>query len=198
MEKIILTDCDGVLLDWMSEFRIWMINHGYEYQPNRDHEYHLHNQYKDVPAEDIKHIVCTFNESAAIGFLPAFKDSAHYVKRLYEDHGYRFRVITSLSLDKSATVLRESNLHDIFGNAIESVICLDTGASKDAELEQYRDSGMYWIEDKYENFKAGMNLGLNSILVEHNHNNYYDTAGGHRVPNWKEIYKIITKEIDNE
>ena len=29
-EKTILTDCDGVLLDWEWAFNCWMIQHGFE------------------------------------------------------------------------------------------------------------------------------------------------------------------------
>jgi hypothetical protein len=84
------------------------------------------------------------------------------------------------------------NLRKIFGNAIESVICLDTGADKDEALAPYKDSGLFWIEDKYANFKTGLNLGLKSILVEHGHNMNEDTTGGFKVKSWKEIYSIIT------
>ena len=83
------------------------------------------------------------------------------------------------------------NLRKIFGNAIESVICLDTGADKDEALAPYKDTGMYWIEDKYANFKTGLNLGLKSILIEHGHNMNEDTTGGFKVKTWKEVYNII-------
>ena len=29
MQKIILTDCDGVVLDWEEGFSIWMEHHGH-------------------------------------------------------------------------------------------------------------------------------------------------------------------------
>ena len=50
------------------------------------------------------------------------------------------------------------------------LVCLDTGADKDDALERYRDSGLYWIEDKVQNANLGATLGLNSILIEHSHN----------------------------
>ena len=137
-----------------------------------------------------KKVVKTFNESAAIGFLPALRDSAHYVKRLHEEHGCMFRVITSLSLDKNAQKLREMNLRKIFGNAIETVICLDTGADKDGALSPYKDSGMWWIEDKPANADVGHAMGLKSILIEHGHNMHH-TCDYPIVKDWKEIYKIV-------
>jgi hypothetical protein len=99
-------------------------------------------------------------------------------------------VITSLSLDRNAAKLREMNLNKLFGNAIESVICLDTGADKDSALEFYRDSGMWWIEDKPENADVGHAMGLKSILVEHGHNMHH-VCPYPVVKNWREIYSII-------
>jgi hypothetical protein len=171
-----------------------MQERGYTLTADNKKSYYLHHHYNELDEKDAKRIVKQFNESAAIGFLPALRDSAHYIKRLHEEHGYEFRVITSLSLDKNAQRLREMNLRKIFGNAIESVICLDTGADKDEALAPYKDSGLWWIEDKYANFKTGLNLGLKSILVEHGHNMNEDTTGGFKVKSWKEIYKIIVAE----
>jgi FMN phosphatase YigB (HAD superfamily) len=192
--KLILTDADGVLLDWEWAFSVWMQERGYTMVEGAKTSYYLHEHYQELEKKDSKKVVKQFNESAAIGFLPALRDSAYYVKRLHEEHGYQFRVITSLSLDKNAGKLREMNLRKLFVNAIESVICLDTGADKDTALEPYRDSRMWWIEDKWENFRTGIDMGLKSVLVEHGHNMTQDTSGGYKVTTWKEIFDLIVKE----
>ena len=188
--RIILTDCDGVLLDWEWAFSVWMQERGYTLTADNKKSYYLHHHYNELEEKDAKKVVKTFNESAAVGFLPALRDATYYVKRLYEEHGYQFRVITSLSLDRNAAKLREMNLNKLFGNAIESVICLDTGADKDTALEFYRDSGMWWIEDKPENADVGHEMGLKSILVEHGHNMHHECPYP-LVKNWREIYSII-------
>ena len=188
--KLILTDSDGVLLDWEWAFSVWMQERGYTLTADNKKSYHLHHHYNELEEKDAKKVVKTFNESAAIGFLPALRDSAHYVKRLHEEHGCMFRVITSLSLDKNAGKLREMNLRKIFGNAIETVICLDTGADKDHALAPYRDSGLWWIEDKPENADVGHAMGLKSILIEHGHNMHH-LCTYPVVKNWKEIYNMV-------
>jgi hypothetical protein len=192
MEKIILTDADGVLLDWEWAFSVWMRERGYTLLDSGKSSYYLHEHYLELDATDAKKVVKQFNESAAIGFLPALRDSTYYVKRLHEEHGFQFRVITSLSLDKNAGKLREMNLRKIFGDAIESVICLDTGADKDQALEPYRNSNMFWIEDKPSNADVGHAMGLRSILVEHGHNMHH-ACEYPVVKNWKEIYETIVK-----
>jgi hypothetical protein len=88
------------------------------------------------------------------------------------------------------------NLEKLFGKtAFEELVCLDTGADKDEALEQYRDSGLYWIEDKLSNAQLGLDLGLKSILIEHGFNMNDDIPEGMtKVTNWKEIYENITGE----
>jgi hypothetical protein len=89
------------------------------------------------------------------------------------------------------------NLQKLFGkNTFTKLVCLPTGSDKDDALEPYRDSGLYWIEDKYANFKTGLNIGLKSILVEHGHNMNDDITGGFKAKNWREIYEIITGEVN--
>jgi FMN phosphatase YigB (HAD superfamily) len=192
MNKLILTDADGVLIDWEYAFSVWMRERGYKLTDTAKNTYYLHNHYEGLDKAEAKKLVKVFNESAAIGFLPALRDSVYYVKRLYEEHGYQFRVITSLSLDQNAGKLREMNLRKLFGNAIESVICLDTGADKDEALAPYKDSGMWWIEDKPENADVGHQLGLRTILVEHGHNMHHQ-CNYDLVKNWKQIYQLITE-----
>ena len=192
-KKLILTDADGVLLDWEWAFSVWMQERGFTIAEGSKKSYYLHHHYNELSEDSAKKVVKQFNESAAIGFIPALRDSTYYVKRLHEEHGYKFCVITSLSLDKNAGQLRKMNLRKIFGDAIDDVICLDTGADKDKALEPWRDSGLYWIEDKYSNYVTGLNMGLRSILLEHGHNMNEDPLNGVIVKNWKAIYELITK-----
>ena len=194
MNKIILTDADGVLLDWEWAFSVWMQERGYTLTAGNKKSYYLHHHYNELEEKDSKKVIKTFNESAAIGFLPALRDSVYYVKLLHEKHGYQFRVITSLSLDKNAQKLRGKNLRKFFGNAIESVICLDTGADKDSALSPYKDSGLWWIEDKPANADVGHAMGLKCSLIEHGHNMHH--ACDYPVAkNWHEIYKLVLTPV---
>lgn len=192
-QSVILTDCDGVLLNWEYAFAIWMEQHGFKKVPGSELEYDIGKQY-GIDRDQGKKLIKIFNESAAIGFLPPLRDAMYYVKRLHEEHGYVFHCITSLSKDPNAQKLREMNLAKLFGETVfEKVICLDTGADKDEVLSRYyKDTGCWWIEDKPENAVVGQNLGLKSVLVEHGHNMWHYHQGIPVAKNWKEIYKLIT------
>lgn len=193
-EKIILTDCDGVVLDWEEGFSVWMEHHGHNTVEGYQYMYNIGDRY-GVSKEQGSQMVKVFNESAAIGFLPPLRDAQYFVKKLHEQHQYKFIAITSLSLDPYAKELRERNLKKLFGDAFIDVVCLDTGADKDEILIEYgaKYPGNYWIEDKPENLNAGIDVGLNGILIEHGHNMDY-TGDANIVKNWNEIYNLITGE----
>ena len=192
LNKVILADCDGVLLDWEYAFNIWMQEHGFEEVPGSKLSYEMDERY-GIPKEQVRKLIRLFNESAAIGFLPALRDAMYYVKRLHEEHGYRFHCITSLSTDPNAVKLREQNLSKLFGKtAFERVVCLPTGADKNEALEEYRDTGCYWIEDKPVNAEAGLAAGLRPLVIEHGHNLHYYHEHITLVKNWRDVYRIVT------
>lgn len=189
--QLILTDIDGVCLDWEYAFDIYLQQHGFNKVEGGNLKYDIGKRY-GIDSVQGKKLIKIFNESAAIGFLPPLRDAMFYIKRLHEEHGYVFHAITSLSLDENAQELRRMNLSKLFGKtAFEEIIFLDTGADKDQALEQYRDTGYYWIEDKIVNCQVGSSLGLKSLLMEHGHNMNYEDPAIPRVKNWKEIYNII-------
>tara|TARA_B100001989_G_C24489331_1_gene438689 strand:+ start:589 stop:1185 length:597 start_codon:yes stop_codon:yes gene_type:complete len=195
-DKIILTDCDGVILDWEEGFSVWMEHHGHKKVDGYQYLYNIGERY-GMSSEAGNKLVKQFNESAAIGFLPPLRDAQFFVKKLHEQHQYKFICITSLSLDPYARQLRMRNLRKLMGDAFLEVICLDTGADKDDILMEYgmKYPGNYWIEDKPENVNWGIDAGLNGILIEHGHNMDY-TGQANVVLNWEEIYNLITqKEI---
>ena len=144
--KTILTDCDGVILDWEEGFSVWMEHHGHQKVEGYQYLYNIGQRY-GMSSEAGNKLVKQFNESAAIGFLPPLRDAQFFIKKLHEQHQYKFIAITSLSLDPYAKYLRERNLKKLFGDAFIDVICLDTGADKDEILKEYGGNfpGNYWI-----------------------------------------------------
>lgn len=193
MEKpVILTDVDGVLLNWEYAFSVWVKRHGFTQLSGTEHVYEIHKRYGMMP-EQKKMLVRMFNESAAIGFLPPLRDAVHYVQKLHREHGYVFHVITSLSLDRSACELRTQNLKKLFGDSVfERFVYLDTGADKNEALEEYAGSNLIWVEDKPENARVGMHYGLDSLLMEHGHNMNENLP---IVKNWKEIWEYATGSV---
>jgi hypothetical protein len=192
-KKLILVDADGVLLDWVYSFTTWMKRHGY---PEVMVEAYDMSIVYNMPKDDIQRLIRIFNESAAIYNIPPLRDAIKYLKKLHEEHGYVFHVISSLSTDWNAQHLRTKNLQNLFGSTMfEKFVYLDTGASKEVALEPYRDSGCYFVEDKIENAMYGNSIGLESVVMLHDFN--YKEAFENcltAADNWKGIYKIITRD----
>ena len=186
-KNLILTDVDGVLLDWETAFHDWMEMKGFVRGAISSYEMHLvYNERKDV----VKQLVKEFNSSAWMCCLNPLRDAVWGVEQLAAK-GWRFGVITSLSLDPYAGKLREENLKKHFGDVFEFVQCLDTGADKDEALLPYKDSGLYWIEDKPENAKLGADFGLNTFMLRHEHNATFHYDGVKNVDNWAQIVNSI-------
>jgi FMN phosphatase YigB (HAD superfamily) len=191
----ILTDIDGVVLDWEEGFSVWMEHHGHALVDGYQFMYNIGERY-GMTAEQGSKMVKQFNESAAIGFLPPLRDAQHYVKLLHERHNIDFVAITSLSLDPYAKMLRERNLKKLCGTAFKDVVCLDTGADKDDILQEYAElyPGAVWLEDKPENALAGHSLGLDTILIEHGHNMHDPLNKNFKVAvNWQAVYAYVTR-----
>lgn len=188
-DKLILTDADGVLLDWKYSFFRWM--------QKRGHEVKLTNSYDiskvfDISDQHSYDLIEQFNESANIGWIPSFRDSVKYVRELHEKHGFVFHCITSLSKDQYAGMLRTMNLEQLFGKTVfEKIEFLDCGANKHEVLLPYKDSGCLWIEDKPENAVDGYNLGLNSVLISHDFNDWFEHPYITKVDTWRDIYEML-------
>lgn len=192
-ENIILTDVDGVLLNWSQAFDVWMSKRVYEMNEEFKDEYDMTIRYS-LSKTEAYDMVKTFNESASIRKLAPFRDAIKYVKKLHEEHGYVFHVITSMTLDEDAWELRIENLERLFGkNVFQKYMFCNVAAHKRDKLKQYQDSGLFWIEDNYDNCVDGEELGLEPILMNHPFNSQIETSIP-RVNNWKEIYNIITGE----
>ena len=194
-EKIILTDCDGVCLDWETAFFTWMAHNGMNPVGEDWKLKYKVSQRFGVTQKEGQRLTNQFNSSAAIGFLPPLRDAQYYMKKLSEKHGYKFVAVTSLHSDPYAQELRTQNLKKLFGeDTFIEYYYLDCGADKDEILEElsHKYYGAPWVEDKYVNVEVGMKVGFQGFLIEHGHNlNYKGNA--QVVKNWEQIYDTLTK-----
>ena len=192
-EKVILTDCDGVLLDWSYAFSQWMARHGYVAREGFESNYAMAKRYGLDMAES-KRLIRMFNESASIRKVPPLRDAIKYVKKLHEEHGYVFHLITSMTNDQYAQNLRVKNLIEVFGPSVfEQYIFLDCGADKDEVLYKYKDTECWWIEDKIANAEEGLKVGLNPLLMNHDHNRDYE-GPIEKVYSWRDVYTTVLQQ----
>lgn len=194
-EKIILTDCDGVLVDWDTAFGRFMSERGHPRIPETDTEYNI-NLRHNITTHRAMSYIKEFNESEDIAHLSPFADSVQHVRLLF-DLGFKFIVITSISSHPNAKIYRTNNLIDLFGNVFEDIHCIEQGASKANILMNWADTGYFWIEDHMRQAEAGYEAGLKTILINHPYNFHYKTdlfpTVSYDTP-WNEIYNMVRNE----
>lgn len=191
MNKVILTDCDGVLLDWEHSFDRWAVSRGLSKKTTE--EYCIAATY-GTTSEAADRLIEDFNQSLYFAKLTPLRDAYKYVRKFYEDHGVVFHCVTSVGSDPMTAEARKENLDRVFGPGVfERVVCVGDG-KRDA-LSEYQNSYLPWVEDKVSNAELGHELGLDSFLVHHDHNKSEQIRlmeRGIRVVNgWREIYQAL-------
>ena len=203
--RIILTDVDGVLLEWEHHFTKWMLQrtlfdergaryHPHRLLPDKENTYEMAERFGVTKTEIRKHIR-EFNRSAWMGTQRPMLESQTWVKLLAAE-GWTFIPITSQTSDIPAQQLRKKRLGELFGDHIfTNYHILGTGADKDSALAEFHNTGLYWVEDKPHNAVAGLKYGLKPILIDHPYNRNFNHPDIIRVSNWKQIHEIVSGKI---
>ena len=201
--RIILTDVDGVLLEWEHHFTKWLQLRSYfDKNGNRNYPYKLldakHDDYDmskrfEISKETISQEIREFNRSAWMGTQRPMLESQTWVKLLHAE-GWTFVPITSQTSDIPGQALRKKRLGELFGEHVFSNYhILGTGADKDSALANFHDTGLYWVEDKPKNALAGLSYGLKPILIDHPYNRDFNHPDIIRVNNWKQIHEMLSR-----
>ena len=205
--RIILTDVDGVLLEWEHHFTEWMLQRSYfdnevgegyvgkkiypyKLLDNKENTYEMAERF-GLTKTEVRKEIREFNKSAWMGNQAPMLDSQTWVKLLAAE-GWTFIPITSQTSDIPAQLLRKKRLGELFGDHIfKNYHILDTGADKDSALAEFHNTGLYWIEDKPKNAVAGLKYGLKPILIDHPYNRDFNHPEIIRVSNWKQIHSLL-------
>jgi uncharacterized HAD superfamily protein len=201
--RIILTDVDGVLLEWEHHFTKWLQLRSYfNEHGTRNYPYKLSDTAKDdydmskrfgISKETISQEIREFNRSAWMGTQRPILESQTWVKLLHAE-GWTFVPITSQTSDVPGQELRKKRLGELFGEHVfTNYHILGTGADKDSALANFHDTGLYWVEDKPKNALAGLSYGLKPILIDHPYNRDFNHPDIIRVNNWKQIHEMLSR-----
>ena len=200
--RIILTDVDGVLLEWEHHFTKWMLQrtlfdekgaryHPYRLLPNKENTYEMAERF-GLTVTEIRKEIREFNRSAWMGTQRPMLESQTWVK-LMAAEGWTFIPITSQTSDIPAQQLRKKRLGELFGDHVfTNYHILGTGADKDGALAEFHNTGLYWVEDKPKNAVAGLKYGLKPILIDHPYNQDFEHPDIIRVSNWQDIHQIVS------
>lgn len=190
VENLILTDVDGVLLDWIGGFEKYM-KATYNLETIDASSYDIDHRFGIMTTDGGFSYIEEFNHSPLIGQLDAQRD-AHFFVRQLVNVGYKFVVITSLSKNDDSCDARIKNLETIFGeDAFHDFVFLDIGERKNDALKRFEGTGLPWIEDLPKNAMDGLNVGLETYLVDQSYNTDFAHPDIKRVDNWSQLFSHI-------
>lgn len=185
---IILTDVDGVLLNWGAGFSRFV----YEVTGVRCEEdiskYKLSKRFMDFDKRTITYLYKAFNRSFAGSNLAPWNDSIKYIHKMREK-GVQFHVITSFNPDVSDMTYyrhRIENLEKVFGVGVFDRI-IDIEEKQDYINKHYAGVADFFIEDKGENI-IGIDDSINTVLMQHPYNHDYDKYAKTTCLNWASFY----------
>lgn len=184
---LLLTDVDGVLLDWFSQFKSFIHSKNITPTADRPSDWSL----KDwLPDHDIVGLISEFNSSEAFGDLPPLPDAMAAIPQLRK-MGYRLVAVTSCSSEHGVVQRRRENLIRHFGH-FEDIICLPLGTRKLDVLELYHPT--WWVEDRFEHALEGVEAGHKAVLLNRPHNQHLSHPGLIRAQDWHEILVAIQRD----
>jgi len=200
--RIILTDVDGVLLEWENHFTQWMLKRShfvrgkrkqtYRLLPNKQSEYAMEKRFGVTPTI-IKREIREFNRSAWMATQPPLPEAVKFVKLLHAE-GWTLIPITSQTSDVPAQMLRKRLLSELFGEHVfQNYFILETGDNKDSALAEFKDTGLHFVEDKWQNCMTALKYGLKPILINHAYNQHFKNSKVMRVNNWKDIHTFLSR-----
>lgn len=190
MRETILTDVDGVLLNWLDPFLEFMDTRKERKVGEQHLDFHkLENLYVDTDHHDIDAAIEEFNNSDNFGKLPSIKKADLNVNQLY-CAGFDIVAITSSNTNNRSTKLRTHNLIDLYGGIFQDIIFVERRQSKQDILAEFMPS--YWVEDHYPNAIHGVEVGHQAIVIKHIYNRkHWDSPIVDWVEDWSEIFRKV-------
>ena len=197
VDKIILTDIDGVVFDWHTAFVRWMELQGYSSTGVIHHDAEIHNEF-GISLQEATVKREEFNASMACSVLEPMRESQRWINQLHQE-GFHFVAITSLSDKPIAQYYRYLNLEDYFDTDVfVDVRCLPAGAPKLEAMMDFEDSGLIYIDDRISNLEDALKVGLKPVMMKHAYNIHYNNKQVPQVANWADIYKYVQDVYNNK
>lgn len=189
MNKTILTDVDGVILDFLGAFEQWVIQQGYDINENAiGHDFDLSLAFKD-DVDAIQVIRDFFNTDMASNLMPLRESNIHLGE--LNDNGYDFIAITACPNLDDVLENRKNNIKNAIGFDFKQIIGAGFLSGKKDILSRYSPS--VWVEDNLDHAIIGAELGHQVFLIDHP----YNQGKGQftRVNCWEEIkYTILNND----
>ena len=185
MLKTIISDCDGVILDWRNSFAAWMGSIGeHVADDSGDVRYDMTTLFPEITSKQIFDRMVEFAGSVEFSRLPYYPGAIEGILNLRQTFPEaRFVVLTAVGDAANAHELRAKNLERL---GIDELILCPFGQSKRSWLDTMHGPAIF-IEDHPDQAAAGRDAGHATYLVEHVYNRDVQVPGVTRVSGWIDI-----------
>ncbi len=198
--KVILTDVDGVLLDFLPTFTCFLNQEKKIRLTLEDWEKgYLLSDLIDIEPEESKKIFIDFCHSDYFKRLEPKACALEAVSKLAEE-GWRFIAVTAANQGCDTQDLLKTaenrlfNLQTHFGAIFEDIYLTDITGCKADTLKRFKPS--YWVEDSVANAHIGYEAGHHSLIIKGRH--YRDGDNILNLPSFDDWHGIVAYIKDYE
>lgn len=185
MNKLILTDIDDTILNYVTPFRAWMEAKGYEPVRPYGEVYNL-GQIYGLDDDHAISLIEEFTHGEEFGALAPEPCALEVLPALYWE-GYRFVAISATVKSKENRDRRMKNISEAFGFEFEDCFCTGLRLPKTPYLESYRGKSDLWVEDNFSHAVDGAEMGHNTFLITRLYNRDFEHERVTRVNDWHDI-----------
>jgi uncharacterized HAD superfamily protein len=184
-KPVLLTDVDGVILDWVKTFGEFAVSKGFKLNMPHPTSWEM-NEWFGATTEQIRALITEMNSSEIFERIPAFTDAQKVLPQLAEK--YDLVAITSCSNDPITHQRRVKNL-ELVDVKFKEVHCLNFNESKKTLLKEYPTT--LWVEDRFEGAESGVETGHKSFLINRSYNLHQHHAKIVKVDSWHQIQALL-------
>lgn len=173
MKKIIATDVDFVLLDWVQGLKPFLDEKGIDSEHLKKYKgstyYPSLQELFFIKDESICiNLMKEFNASRHIKELPIFQEGSEKYFRELHDKGFEIHAVTCIGSEEKIKRNRYENLFSIYGEVFsyDKVINLPVRTSKEPYLKELQKKGevLIYIDDRHNHLKEAKDIGIKTAL----------------------------------
>lgn len=184
-KPVLLTDVDGVLLDWVKTFGQFAEKSGHTLRMENPTTWEM-NEWFGADSNEIRRLITEMNSSPLFAELPPFMDAMKVLPELAEK--FDLVAITCCSNDEVTIARRKKNL-EVLKVPFKDVHCLNFTDSKKDLLNAYDKT--LWVEDRFEGAKSGVETGHKSFLINRTYNQHETHSEIVKVDSWHQIQQFL-------
>lgn len=205
MKNIILTDIDGVAIQWQSGLAYFAHKFGIKtdviIDMISDEKFRTADKIFQTDEATGKQLIEKYNNSDFIRYLAAYRDALKVINELKKD--YDFVAVTALGNSIDAKLNRQFNLNALFPGAFQEILMCGHTESKDALLvqakEKYGSRIVCYIDDLPSHCEAALKVfkGTDVDVFFMPRGERSEKTSAYLVKDWTEVQYMISKRPSN-